>query len=215
MSSRQEMRAEETKRAILTAAGQLFGERGYDAVTMREIAKAAGCSHTTIYLYFKDKEALLHHLSAGPLDSLQGEMEAILQDQTVAPEERLAQISRTFLHFCLSNRTMYRIFFMVKAERVDITGPSFDLNRTRNHLFSLLRQAIGECLPPDVTEERVLAYARILFFTLHGILATYTESTEPLEQLIERLSPTFDLAISVVVTGAKQTAQTGVERHAD
>ncbi len=60
---KKELRSEETKRMILKAAGKLFSEKGYDAVTMREIAKEAGCSHTTIYLYFKDKETLLHQLS--------------------------------------------------------------------------------------------------------------------------------------------------------
>lgn len=63
MSSKQEQRSEETKRSILAAAGLLFASRGYDSVTMREIAKEAGCSHTTIYIYFKDKEALLQQLS--------------------------------------------------------------------------------------------------------------------------------------------------------
>ena len=63
MGSKKELRSEETKRMILKAAGKLFSEKGYDAVTMREIAKEAGCSHTTIYLYFNDKETLLHQLS--------------------------------------------------------------------------------------------------------------------------------------------------------
>ncbi|MGZ4164968.1 MAG: TetR/AcrR family transcriptional regulator, partial [Tumebacillaceae bacterium] len=53
MPSKKELKSEETKRAIVSAAGQLFADRGYEAVTMREIAKAAGCSHTTIYIYYK------------------------------------------------------------------------------------------------------------------------------------------------------------------
>lgn len=210
MASRQEVRAEETRRAILAAAGQLFAERGYDTVTMREIAKEAGCSHTTIYIYFKDKEALLQHLAMGPLQSLQGEMETILQDPTPSPDDRLIQICRSFIRFCLTNRTMYRIFFMVRSDRVDAATTTLDLNKTRNYLFSLLRRAVQACLPPHVTDEQSLAYARITFFTIHGILATYTDSPEPLEELTLRLAPTFDLAVTVLLAGFKQTAQNGV-----
>jgi AcrR family transcriptional regulator len=71
MSRKQVFRAEETKKAILSVAGKLFAEQGFHAVTMREIAKKAGCSHTTIYIYFTDKETLLYQLSMPPLKELQ------------------------------------------------------------------------------------------------------------------------------------------------
>jgi AcrR family transcriptional regulator len=45
---------------ILDAARALFVTKGIEAVTMREIAKKIGYSPTTIYLYFKDKETLIH-----------------------------------------------------------------------------------------------------------------------------------------------------------
>lgn len=213
MTSRQETRSEETKRAILAATEALFALRGYDAVTMREIAKAAGCSHTTIYIYFKDKEALLHQLSMDPLKALQQEMEAILSDPARGPEERLRRISRTFIHFCLANRSMYSVFFMAKAERVDEPEPVLEINHLRNHLFGLLRQAVQDVLPPRrQTEEQVLAYARTHFFMLHGIITTYRGNEEPFDALIERLAPTFELAISVMLAGFKQITRPGVAR---
>lgn len=110
MTNKQEQRSEETKRSILTAAGRLFAERGYDAVTMREIAKAAGCSHTTIYIYFKDKEALLHHLAMEPLQALFAEMEAGVQNHLLSADERLLAVSTSFVRFCLLNRSMYPLF---------------------------------------------------------------------------------------------------------
>jgi hypothetical protein len=86
MSRKQVLRAEETKKAILSEAGKLFAEQGFHAVTMREIAKKAGCSHTTIYIYFTDKETLLYQLSMPPLKELQhldhvGAIKKILQFQ--------------------------------------------------------------------------------------------------------------------------------------
>ena len=43
---------------ILDAAGDLFAERGVEAVGMNDIAHAAGCSRATVYRYFENREAL-------------------------------------------------------------------------------------------------------------------------------------------------------------
>jgi len=212
MPSRQEIHSEETKQAILAAAGQLFAERGFDAVTMREIAKAAGCSHTTIYIYFKDKEALLHQLSIGPLQSLREQMESVLLNKALPPDNRLQLASRVFLHFGLSNRTMYTVFFMARATRVDIAEPALEVQKLRNQLFELLRQAIQDYLQLGQAGDLSLAYARICFFTLHGIVGTYTSSDEPLDALMERLASTFDLAVEVMLAGFRQTVNKGAER---
>src|SRR3954464_6295605 len=110
-------RSEETKQNILHAAGQLFSERGYEAVTMREIAKAAGCSHTTIYLYFKDKETLLHQLSMPSLRELQQKLQQISLMNSLGAEDKLKGISLEYLHFCLKNRNMYSVFINAKSSR--------------------------------------------------------------------------------------------------
>ncbi|USG64908.1 TetR/AcrR family transcriptional regulator [Brevibacillus ruminantium] len=209
MARKQEQRSEETKQSILQAAGQLFAERGYDAVTMREIAKEAGCSHTTIYIYFKDKEALLHQLSMEPLQTLLDAMEKHLQDPLLSPEERLLAISQTFLQFCLTNRSMYALFFMVKSSRVDEQEPALEIQQRRNQLFALLKEAVSAILPLHQPEERKWAFARVYFFTLHGIIGTYAQSEEPYEQLQERLGSTFDLALQVALAGCKQLANEG------
>ncbi|MGF9908151.1 TetR/AcrR family transcriptional regulator [Brevibacillus porteri] len=204
MASKQEIRSEETKRAILTAAADLFATRGFDTVSIREIAKAAGCSHTTLYIYFKDKEALLHHLSKEPLQSLALQMEETLSKYGRTPEEILRKISSQFIHFCLRNRTMYTLFFMIKASRIDGEEPEKELQTLRNQLFGLLKQAVRRCLPSDVEEEKALAHARIYFYTLHGIVGTYTHSEEPLDSLMERLAPTFALSVDVFLAGSQK-----------
>src|SRR5690349_15214518 len=47
---------------ILDAARELFAERGYEAVTMREIGKRIEYSATALYGHFADKEALVREL---------------------------------------------------------------------------------------------------------------------------------------------------------
>ncbi|MEX0496914.1 TetR/AcrR family transcriptional regulator [Raoultella terrigena] len=50
---------EENKQTILAAAGRLFRERGFDAVTVTDIMKSAGLTHGGFYGYFKSKDELI------------------------------------------------------------------------------------------------------------------------------------------------------------
>jgi AcrR family transcriptional regulator len=48
----------EKRKNILTAAFRVFGERGFPRTTMKMIAQQAGIAPGSIYIYFRDKEAL-------------------------------------------------------------------------------------------------------------------------------------------------------------
>jgi TetR/AcrR family transcriptional regulator, transcriptional repressor for nem operon len=49
----------ENRRTIVRAAGRLFRERGFEAVTVAEIMKAAGLTHGGFYGYFTSKDELI------------------------------------------------------------------------------------------------------------------------------------------------------------
>jgi TetR/AcrR family transcriptional repressor of nem operon len=49
----------ENRRTILEAAGRLFRERGFEAVTVAEIMQAAGLTHGGFYGYFGSKDELI------------------------------------------------------------------------------------------------------------------------------------------------------------
>ena len=55
---RWQRRAEDRPREICAAALSVFAEKGFAAARLDEIAKRAGVSKGTLYLYFKDKEQL-------------------------------------------------------------------------------------------------------------------------------------------------------------
>jgi TetR/AcrR family transcriptional repressor of nem operon len=62
----------ENRRTILGAASRLFRERGFEAVTVADIMKAAGLTHGGFYVYFKSKDDLIAQALAEALSSVAG-----------------------------------------------------------------------------------------------------------------------------------------------
>lgn len=58
-SPRREQQAAETREAVLAAAVELFGSRGWAATGMRDVARGAGVSVETVYAGFRSKSDLL------------------------------------------------------------------------------------------------------------------------------------------------------------
>ena len=51
----------ENRRRILDAASRLFREKGFDAVSVAEVMKAAGLTHGGFYGHFRSKDDLIEH----------------------------------------------------------------------------------------------------------------------------------------------------------
>ncbi len=62
MSIPSTVRGERTRRAILDAAHHLFLEQGYNATSMRQIARAAGLALGGIYNHFDSKQAIFREI---------------------------------------------------------------------------------------------------------------------------------------------------------
>jgi AcrR family transcriptional regulator len=56
-----ERKKRETRETIVRAAWRLFARRGFDAVTVADIARAANVSEKTVFNYFPAKEDLVFH----------------------------------------------------------------------------------------------------------------------------------------------------------
>ena len=52
---------------IISAALEVFADRGFAATTLEDIARKAGVTKGTIYLYFENKEALFKALIRGTI----------------------------------------------------------------------------------------------------------------------------------------------------
>ena len=90
-SPQREEQAQATQRRILAAAMELFATRGYPAITMAEIARQAGVSLPTVYLYYPGKAAIVGALadevtaaSDLSVEQVEGEPDPVAQLRTGA-----------------------------------------------------------------------------------------------------------------------------------
>ena len=61
-----------SRRALVDAAAKLFAERGVEATTMEDIARAAGMSRTSVFNYFGYKEMILCEIGARYVQEVAG-----------------------------------------------------------------------------------------------------------------------------------------------
>ena len=105
------------RRAILARTRRMLVEVGYNHLSMRKIARSVGCSATSIYLHFENKDALLHAL----IDEGMEQLNASLQEVAAAhadPAGRLEALSRSYVDFGLDNPEYYEVMFMLHPERM-------------------------------------------------------------------------------------------------
>jgi AcrR family transcriptional regulator len=67
----------QTRDTIRETAQRLFGERGFDSVTVAEVARAAGVSEGTVFNYFPTKEDLFY----GQMEEFEAELVAAVRDR--------------------------------------------------------------------------------------------------------------------------------------
>jgi AcrR family transcriptional regulator len=75
---------DDTKARILAAAAAEFGERGYEAASIRSIARRAEVDPSLVHHYFDDKSALVAEVVAVPLRP-----DRIVQDALEGPTDEL------------------------------------------------------------------------------------------------------------------------------
>src|SRR5947209_20407008 len=106
---------QELRQAILTAAGELFLEQGYERFSLRKVAERIGYSPTTIYLYFRDKDDLLFTVVDEGFVRF-GQQLAAAAASTVDPWERIIALSRAYVAFGLQNPEYYQLMLMQRSD---------------------------------------------------------------------------------------------------
>ena len=85
------MKPTSRKLEIITTASTLFKEKGYSAVTMRDIAKAMGIKAASLYNHIKNKEEILTFIIISLAEEFIEELKKI-KDSKVSCIDKLKQI---------------------------------------------------------------------------------------------------------------------------
>lgn len=91
--------------AVIGAAGNILEKEGVEALSLREVARRAGVSHSAPYRHFRDREALLAALAAEGFERLG-------QAQRQAAEAGgLRAMGEAYVEFALTHPQRFRLMF--------------------------------------------------------------------------------------------------------
>lgn len=159
---------EALKSLILKGAKKLFLERGIEQTTIRNIADEIDYSVGTVYVYFKDKNAILHDLHSIGFQELSGYFKELFAIED--PMERLTKMGFMYIKFALENAEMYDLMFNLKA-------PMEFLEKSENenwdegvNTFNYVKKTIEECMSKGHFEGHLLEPLSFMIWSLvHGM----------------------------------------------
>lgn len=94
---------ETTERSIREAAVKTIAKHGFEAASLRDIAKEVGIRAPSLYNYITSKEELLYELMRDPLTSMLTEYRALVKEVD-DPAEKLKVFVRVHLNFHMHSR---------------------------------------------------------------------------------------------------------------
>jgi AcrR family transcriptional regulator len=180
----------ETKAHILTRAEQLFAQRGYDGVSMREIAEACEITKANIYYYFKDKESLyLQVLESNLLAMIEMLQRAAQSDHTC--RARMARIAETFMRLAREKRPLIQLSLRhFSGQEHELLHGLF--RRHRRQLIGSIEQVLAEGVRTGELRPLNIGLTALSFM---GMMVVHlsNRSAEPLPEI-----PEDDLAARTV-----------------
>jgi AcrR family transcriptional regulator len=152
-----------TRQSISDAATRLFFERGFDAVTVDEIAEAADVGRMTVFNHFPRKEDMFFDLDEEGRETLR---EALLQrNANVAPIETL----RLLAHRLVTEESRYVRFFPGSQRFVETIQRSEALKARaraiRDELAHVVTLALAECVEQEPGDPDAELAAALLLAT--------------------------------------------------
>ena len=166
---RQEQEKQELRQAILTAAGELFLEQGYERFSLRKVAERIGYSPTTIYLYFRDKDDLLFTVVDEGFVRFGQQLVAAAESQE-DPWERIIALGRAYVAFGLQNPVYYQLMFMQRTDF--LTRRQAGESQPRIASFRVLRHAVQQAIDAGVLRPGdAESYSDVLWALVHGMVS--------------------------------------------
>lgn len=164
MSPRKSVGQELTREMIMNAARDLFAAKGFQHVSMRQIAKELDYSHGAIYYHFKNKAELFFALVEEHFKMLNSTL-AELMERDLDNREKLKEIFIGYIKFGLTYQSHYEIMFLIKDEEVK----NF-INQEPNHTYeNFARSVYSLCDSKKVSLQDIWS----IFLSLHGFVTQY------------------------------------------
>jgi AcrR family transcriptional regulator len=186
---------------ILTAAQEIFGERGYDATRLEDVGRRAGCTKGTVFLYYESKAELFKAAVREAMAPMVRDTEQAVEGHQGSTRELLTKVLR--LRWEHMERT--RLTGLVKL-LITETGKYPDLARFYSDEFYdrgqlLLRKVLqkgverGEFRKLDVEQAARVVVAPLLF------AAIWRHTFEPVASSPIELNQYFTTSLEIMLAG--------------
>jgi AcrR family transcriptional regulator len=170
IAARKAKEKEDMRRAILDAARALFLEHDYEHTSMRTIARRIAYSPTTIYLYFKDKDAIFHALHSEAFQALGTRFAPLAHVED--PLERLLAMGRAYLQFAMENPGLYDLMFIMQAPMCVVE--KLHVWEEGDNVFRVLTATVEEAMKKKKLRKTDVEITSFLIWsTLHGMAALH------------------------------------------
>lgn len=135
---------EQLKTLILDSARKLFVEKGVAQTTIRSIAQDIDYSVGTVYVYFRDKNAILNELHILGFMQLGKQFDVLRH--VADPLERLIAMGRLYIEFALENPDMYELMFTLKAPMEVLNASDEEEWKEGTSAFTFLKTTVENCI---------------------------------------------------------------------
>lgn len=166
VKERKERDRQVMRETILESAHQLFIDKGFDDVSIRNIAEAIEYSPATIYLYFKDKNEIFYALHGEAFKKFNDFMSVLATVKD--PFKRLIKMGEMYMEFTFKFPKYYDIMFIMQAP-MDCDKNSDDWKEGEN-AHCQLENVVKDCQQNGYFKDKDFKTLSFLIWsTMHGM----------------------------------------------
>ena len=168
------MAADQTRRQVLNAAGEIFAARGFKKATVREICASANVNLASVNYHFGDKERLYIEAVKHARQLLEEQEPLPEWSPSTPPEEKLRLFVLAMVRRMLNPSAAPWQLRLITREILEPTRAAEEMvEESFRPYFQLLVEIVGEMVPPDTTTPRLhqlalSVFGQMVFYRAHG-----------------------------------------------